>query len=419
MFILIYFLVVALSQFITNKLLGISDDNEDSYSYNKKDSLILIILFIIGIILQILTKYIKTISKYTIWFLLLYTLSILVVMLVFSTIKKHRVEKQREEISQVYEILQRMVDRKNEGLDFNNVPFKLGYKYGNINKIDVVVEPTSFDEKILSMILQQLNAFLPTFTWGYELHLEERYMTFIGHDKPPNLARWPGSWLRHFRFMPVGISGKGEVAWQPDSVPKNRMGHSQYLDEKGNPIPTDTSLPKQPQGLVAGAPLSLNTIIPTTAGYETIMTIKPGDFVFDLNNKPTKVISKSELFFNRMIYKLTFMHDCDKIILYTDEIHNFPVKNNDKYIEKQTKDLEINKDIVLGNYNINYRLVDKVLTDSNEPVQCILTDSDNHLFLVTDKKQPFWQGGNKYLFDAIYTRNTGGGKAIWIEQEIN
>ena len=252
MFILIYFIIVALSQFAANKLLGISDDNEDSYSYSKKDSIILVILLLVGVVLQILLPKIEFLSKYYWWVCLSYFVVSLILMLIFITIKKSKIEKQREEIKQVYEILQKMVDKKNEGLDFNNVPFSLSYKYNNINKINVIVEPTSFDEKILDVILKQLNAFLPTFTWTYELHLEERYMTFIGNDKPPTVARWPGSWLRPLKTFPMGISGNGELCWQPDSVNKNSLGRSLYLDEKGNPIKEDLSLSKAPQGLVAG-----------------------------------------------------------------------------------------------------------------------------------------------------------------------
>ena len=252
MFILIFFLVVAVSQFIVNKMLSISDDNEDSYAYSKKDSLILAILFVVGIALQILSPRIELLQSLYWWLCGAYLVAALIIMLIFMTLKKNKIEKQHEEIRQVYEILQKMVDRKNEGLDFNNVPFTLGYKYGNINKIDVVVEPTSFDEKVLSVILQQLNNFLPTFTWSYELHLEERYMTFIGNDKPPTVARWPGSWLRPLHAFPMGISGNGELIWQPDSANKKRLGRSQFLDEKGNPVKADLSLSKAPQGLVAG-----------------------------------------------------------------------------------------------------------------------------------------------------------------------
>jgi hypothetical protein len=80
------------------------------------------------------------------------------------------------------------------------------------------------------------------------------------------------------------------------------------------------------------------------------------------------------------------------------------------------------KDMNIGDYvldrNANgFQLFKKEVIES-EPVQCILVDSDSHLFLITDEIDNNWKGGNSYPYKAIYTRNTGGGKAIYIEQEI-
>lgn len=432
MFILIYFIIVAISQFAANKILGISDEVEESYSFSKRDSIILAVLFLVGIIAQILVPKISPL-KSAYWGIVLgYAVISLIIMMVFMTIKKSKVEEQRKEIQQVYEILQKMVDKKGEGLDYNKVPFKLGYKYGNINKIDVEVEPTSFDEKVLSIILQQLNSFLPNFTWGYELHLEERYMTFVGNDKPPNMARWAGSWLKHFREMPLGISGKGEVSWVIDAVPKSRRYHSQYKDEKGNYIPEDTTLPRQPQSLISGAPLGLNTVIPTTKGYKTMATIEVGDMVFDINNKPVKVVEVHDILIPDKVYSLTFASGLNTINVISDKIHKFPkelksaetFKNKRKlnvgYAETSAEELKLYTDRVLGSTNNileSYGLIAKDEV-SIEPVRCIKVNSENHLFLITDTQEPLWSGGNIYPYKALYTRNTGGGKAIYIEQII-
>ena len=419
MFILIFFLVVAISQFVVNKMLCISEENEDSYAYNKKDSLVLAILFLVGIILQILSPRIEILKTVYWWLCGIYAVAALIIMVIFMTLKKNRIEKIHEEIKQVYEILQKMVDRKNEGLDFNNVPFTLSYKYGNINKIDVVVEPTSFDEKILSVILQQLNNFLPTFTWTYELHLEERYMTFVGNDKPPTMARWPGSWLRPLHAFPMGISGNGELIWQPDSANKKKLGRSLYLDEKGNPINIDMSLSKAPQGLVAGGPLGLDTIIPTTTGYKTMKTIEVGDFVFGYKNKPIEVVEVLEINQNPIeMFELVFKYIDKTITIKSDAIHRFPVVDDLltlSFHEEHCKNLFVSQ-YVLGN-NCILRLIKKIKINS-EPVRCIKVNSDKHIFLVTDKKNKNWSGGQSYPYFSIYTFNTGGGKAIWIDQEI-
>ena len=54
MFIFVFFLVVAIAQFATNKILNISDGNSVGYSYSKRDALILVGLLALGVLLQVL-----------------------------------------------------------------------------------------------------------------------------------------------------------------------------------------------------------------------------------------------------------------------------------------------------------------------------------------------------------------------------
>ena len=53
MFILIFFLVVSLSQFINNTLIGLTSDSEDAYNFNKRDSIIIGLIFVVGILITI------------------------------------------------------------------------------------------------------------------------------------------------------------------------------------------------------------------------------------------------------------------------------------------------------------------------------------------------------------------------------
>lgn len=250
MYVLIYFLSVSLSQYISNITMDVTTDNEENFNYSRQDSLLLIGLFIVAIILQAVNN---LIINYAIWVMLTYLLVSVSITLTLTTLRKQRIEKTREEITQIYEILHNLVDKKGKGVDFNNVPFTLEHKYNTINKIDVIVDPITFDDKYLPEYLNQLNNFLSTYTWNYELHLEERKVSFVGYDKPPTVARWQGSWLRPTRFFTLGITGKGEIAWMPDKVDKKKLGKSQFLDEMGNPLQADMELPAVPQGLICGA----------------------------------------------------------------------------------------------------------------------------------------------------------------------
>lgn len=414
MYVLIYFLSVSLSQYISNITMDVTTDNEENFNYSRQDSLLLIGLFIVAIILQAVNN---LIINYAIWVMLTYLLVSVSITLTLTTLRKQRIEKTREEITQIYEILHNLVDKKGKGVDFNNVPFTLEHKYNTINKIDVIVDPITFDDKYLPEYLNQLNNFLSTYTWNYELHLEERKISFVGYDKPPTVARWQGSWLRPTRFFTLGITGKGEIAWMPDKVDKKRLGKSQFLDEMGNPLQADMELPAAPQGLICGAPLSLDTIIPTTKGYKTMGTIQVGDYVFDRSNQPIVVKNVYDIHTSNKMYELSFSDGNTVIEIKSDSIHRFPVLVGNTITPTHCKDLVVG-DYILGN-NTNYKLIRKEVIP-NMLVRCISVDSEEHIFLVCDKVTPeFWNGGCSYKYNAIYTYNTGGGKAIWVGQEID
>lgn len=414
MYVLIYFLAVSLSQYISNLTMNVTTDNEENFNYSTSDSLLLVGMLLVAVILQILNS---LFISYAMWIMLVYLVTCMGITLTMTALRKQRIEKTREEITQIYEILHSLVDKKGKGVDFNNVPFTLEHKYNTINRIDVTVDPVSFDDKYLPEYLNQLNNFLSTYTWNYELHLEERKVSFIGYDKPPTVARWKGNWLRPTRFFSLGITGKGEFGWLPDKVDKKRLGKSQFLDEMGNPLPADMELPTAPQGLVCGAPLSLDTIIPTTNGYKTMGTIQVGDYVFDRGNNPIVVKAVHDVHLSDKMYELSFSNGNTVIMIKSDSVHRFPVILNGMILPTHCEELVVG-DWILGN-NTNYKLISKIVIP-NMLVRCISVDSDEHIFLVCDKEVlEFLNGECSYKYDAIYTYNTGGGKAIWVGQEID
>lgn len=413
MYVLIYFLVVSLSQYISNLTMNVTTDNEENFNYSTSDSVLLVGMLLVAVILQILNS---LFISYAMWIMLVYLVTCMGITLTMTALRKQRIEKTREEITQIYEILHSLVDKKGKGVDFNNVPFTLEHKYNTINRIDVTVDPVSFDDKYLPEYLNQLNNFLSTYTWNYELHLEERKVSFIGYDKPPTVARWKGNWLRPTRFFSLGITGKGEFGWLPDKVDKKRLGKSQFLDEMGNPLPADMELPTAPQGLVCGAPLSLDTVIPTTKGYKTMGTIQVGDYVFDRNNTPTKVVDVLDIHLANKMYLLTFVNDKGKKIkIKSDEVHRFPTYINSNTTEPINGEFLLEGDVIIGNNSV-YTLESKEEIPQ-EDVRCITVESPEHIFLICDKKKLFF-GGKKYPYDAVFTYNTGGGKSVAVQNII-
>ena len=420
MFIFVFFIVVALSQFITNKILNISDDNSVGYTYSKRDSLIILLFLAIAVGLQFI-KFSN--NKVLLILLAVYFFGTMLTMIILATIKKVIITKQREELQQVFDVLTPVLP-KNTELDFNNPPFKLGYEKHQINKIIIEINPNTFKESVATNLCLSLNKYLPNYEWMSEFDFAARECIFVGTPLPPGVAKYPGSWLRPAEFIPIGLSGLGEISWTINSI--KDTGSSLYIYDDGKKAKTVDS-PSAPQALAVGSPLGLNTIIPTTTGYKTIGTIKVGDEVFGYKNTPVKVLDVYAI--NKkpnQTYKLTFASRTNTIEVISDEVHRFPVvvqlENNVMKISPvQCKDLIIGS-IIHGQtykeYAQDYTLISKELVDP-QPVRCISVDSEQHIFLIVDKKDELWKGGIFYNLPAIYTYNTGGGKAIYIEQEID
>lgn len=246
MFIFTFFILLAISQYLINKILGISDDNSVGYSYSKRDSLMILGIFILGIILQLLP-----LKGHKIYWIIcaIYAFIIIFTMIVLATFKKIIITKQREEIQQVFDVLEPVLP-KNTELDMNNPPFKLGYEKNNINRITITINPNTFKETVATNLCLSLNKYLPNYEWVNEFDFAARECAFVGTPLPPNVAKYKGSWLRPTEFIPIGLSGLGEVSWNLNSI-KNE-GRSNYIYEDGKVAKT-VDTPSAPQALCVGS----------------------------------------------------------------------------------------------------------------------------------------------------------------------
>ena len=412
MFIFIFFIVVALMQFSTNKILNISDDNSVGYSYSKRDALIIIGLFGLGLLLQFIP-----ISDNNIYWIIcgIYAFIILLTMVILATFKKIIITKQREELQQVFDVLEPVLP-KNTELDMNNPPFKLGYEGTKINRITISINPNTFKETVAVNLCLSLNKYLPNYEWVNEFDFAARECAFVGTPLPPSIARYKGSWLRPTEFIPIGLSGLGEVSWNLNSI-KN-VGRSCYIYDDGK-IAKTVDTPSAPQALCVGSPLGLNTIVPTTKGYKTIKTIEVGDEVFGYGNKPVKVLAVYEIHESNKLYKFTLdamsQYNDDSIVLYADDVHKLAILRKDKICPITASDVK-SGDIIPGNLT-DYSISD-IKVVKNKSVRCFMINSNNHLFLFTDTKNNEWNGGDSYPFDAAYIYQTGGGKSIYVNQTV-
>ena len=408
MYIIIFFVVLAIMQFTTNKILKLSNENKISYSYSKRDGLIIFGFLVAGIIMQLALK-VK--GKTFLIVAGIYALAIVLTMIILATMKKVIVEKQKDEMKKIFDVLGPVLP-KNEEFDLNNLPFKVSYEGDKVNRVTIEINPNTFKETVAVNLCLSFNKYLPDYEWVNEFDFAARECAFVGTPLPPHVARYPGSWLRPTEFIPIGLTGLGELAWVINSF--KGEGRSLYVYEDGKKAKTVDS-PSAPQALVVGGPLGLNTIIPTINGYKTMKTIEVGDEVFGYDNKPVKVVEVLDIHEPKETYSLLFADENNNIInVVSDEIHRFPVLKEHKIEPVHCKDL-IEDNIIIGNNN--FRLISKNKI-KNELVRCIKVDSEEHIFLITDKEED-WNGGKSYPYYAIYTYNTGGGKAICVDQEVD
>jgi phage terminase large subunit-like protein len=76
--------------------------------------------------------------------------------------------------------------------------------------------------------------------------------------------------------------------------------------------------------LTGKGPLALDTPIATVNGWSTMGQLKIGDYVFDDQGKPTKVVGVSDIFYQRDCYKLTFS---DGYSIVADAAHRWPTRS--------------------------------------------------------------------------------------------
>lgn len=418
MYIIIFFVVFAITQFATNRILKVNDENKISYSYSKRDGLIIFGLLVVGVLLQIFVK----VRGKAFWIICgVYCLALFLTMIILATMKKTIVDKQKEDMKKVFDVLAPALP-KNAEFDINTLPFKLSYEGTTINRITMnILNPTTFKEDLAINICLSLNKYLPDYEWVPEFDYAARECAFVGTPLPPHVARYPGSWLRPVEFVPIGLTGLGELGWVINSF--KGEGRSLYVYEDGKRAKTVDS-PSAPQALVVGGPLGLGTIIPTTDGYKTMETIEVGDTVFGLDNTLSKVTQVYEIHMSDEVYELQFTNAFTSIKVISDDIHRFPVithirdnkQDTDFFKPVHCKDLEVGMCIVGGTRDF---VLDKKIKIAPQKVRCITVDNDQHIFKIAVSKDPTWVGGTEYNNPSLLVYNTGGGKAIYTEQEID
>ena len=130
--------------------------------------------------------------------------------------------------------------------------------------------------------------------------------------------------------------------------------------------------------------LDVNTPILTTKGWKTMGTIEEGDYVYDENLFPTKVIHTSSVHHNPC-YKIHFIDEISEYDVIADYEHKWKVNINRSEEIKTTKELYDLYDTRIQSVSINAPYGRTIYISSVEPTEtvptrCIEVDNPTHMF---------------------------------------
>ena len=249
MFIMIFIRVTALSNYITARKAEISPDMPDAYEYSKTNARIIGIILIVGVVNEIIFTKVRSFYWVAVG---IYGLASIILTLLVSNNQQEKLSKKREDLIQVYSILQPLIDKKGSVETFNpsEAKFRLEYLNGVVNKVTIPLDINSFNEELAMNCILLFNKYLNYSDWILKPRYEDRECDFIGTPKPPKLAKYAGSWLRPLEFIPIGVCGTGETGWTVFNCNK-KIGRSLFKYEDGT-VPDITQIPIGPHLVCAG-----------------------------------------------------------------------------------------------------------------------------------------------------------------------
>lgn len=230
--------------------------NEDILEFNKKDSMIIFICFMSSFVLNKILE-LKAFKNY---FWVIIGISFMVYLMILIIVNNNReklIKKKQEQIIKIYQALIDILGKVDtENIDFTNTPFeyeedKKLHTVCNI-KLDTSLQGGRFNDNTITLSQYSINKFFPELQWTSIVDYPKRELTFKGLPKPPNIAKFPGSDYRPTGWIPLGLSGEGEVGWNMGDPKKSDMGSSSYINEEGK-IPDYVKLPSAPQCLTLGS----------------------------------------------------------------------------------------------------------------------------------------------------------------------
>lgn len=249
-----FFIALMVTTKITNQKNGAST-NEEILEFERRDSLIILICMLSSFAINwIANAFFK--SYY--WVIFAVSSGLFLMILIIVNINRETlIKRKHDQIVKVFQALADILGRVEvEDIDFNDVPFSLeeDRKTGSINKItiDTSVPGGRFNDNTVILAQYSINKFFPDLQWTSLVDYPKRELTFKGLPKPPSIAKFPGSDYRPTGWIPLGLSGAGEIGWNIADPKDQDMGASSYVSEEGK-VPEAVKMPSAPQCLTLGS----------------------------------------------------------------------------------------------------------------------------------------------------------------------
>lgn len=225
----------------------ISENSLNAYSFNKKTSLVAFGLLALGIALQVTTHFVKFDLSLLLWMVLGYSILTLITIVINNQIRLQEVKNNRENIFEISKIL----NIKEENIDYDNPGFEMTYIKGKLVNlvVDISNDPVAFSEKRAPSITDSLNNVFGYRLWSASPNMEKKICVFNSKDHPPRMAKFPGTDLRPWNWIPLGVNGEGELAWNLSA--DGDLGRSLFKYENGKHAKT-MQVAKGPQALCVG-----------------------------------------------------------------------------------------------------------------------------------------------------------------------
>lgn len=244
MYIFIFLVVLGMTTFITNKQNEV-ESNYEFLKWSSKDILIISATAGVALLLQILDGIF--LPKF---FMLVYLIGSVISLVLVNKFREQYIQEYKKQLGQIIEAMGGLFKIKDEEINYNDLPFKIEKDGDLVNKIIVQMkDPQKFNDGNCTNAVYSLKRYFPYYDWQYTTDFPKQECVFEGQKLPPDVAKWPGDDLRRSPFIPLGLSGDGEVGW---ALTSKGYGESSYVFEDGSVAGT-AKLPSAPQALVVGS----------------------------------------------------------------------------------------------------------------------------------------------------------------------